>query len=315
MPAREITRIQELIHELRVGDVMKQDVIKIAPSTPMRDLRAILRDNRISGTPVVADGRLIGIVSIEDFIKWLAEGGPDCGIADRMTTDVTTIFEDEPLVQAANKLERFGFGRMPVIRRKTGELVGVITKGDIVTGLLMKLDIDYRHAEMRDVGSGRLFQDIVADDFALTFEYEVAGGDFSRAGASASGLKTTLLRLGVPPQTARRAAIAAYEAEMNLIVFTDGGQIIGKIGPTTIRLVVKDDGPGIPDIEQAMQPGFSTAPDWVRELGFGAGMGLQNIKTCADRMNLSSTAGKGTHLEVDILLEREGDPGRDHTEA
>ena len=204
---------------------------------------------------------------------------------------------------------------MPVIRRKTGELAGLITKGDIVTGLLMKLDVDYRHAEMREVGSGRLFEDIVADKFGLTFEYEVAGGNFDRAGACASGLKTTLLRLGVSPQTARRAAIATYEAEMNLVVFTDGGQIVAKIEPAVIRLAVKDDGPGIPDLEQAMQPGFSTAPDWVRELGFGAGMGLQNIKTCADRMDLSSTVGKGTHLEVDILLEREGEPGRDHAEA
>ncbi len=98
---------------------------------------------------------------------------------------------------------------------------------------------------------------------------------------------------------------------MNLIVFTDGGRIVANIEPTIIRLVVKDDGPGIPDVDRAMQPGFSTAPDWVRELGFGAGMGLNNIERCADRMDLHSTVGERTRLEVDILLERDGESERD----
>ena len=283
---------------------MKKSVIKVTPSTAMGDLRGILRDNRISGAPVVENERLVGIISMEDFIRWLTDGGPDCPIADRMTSDVVAAYGDEPLIQAANKLEQLGFGRLPVLNRGTGELTGVITKGDIVTGLLMKLDIDYRHAEIHSSQSSLIFEDIVADKCELTFEYEVPGGDFERAGTCASGLKTTLLRLGIPPQTARRAAIATYEAEMNLIFFTGGGRIMAKIQPTMIRLNMEDDGPGIPDIEQAMQPGFSTAPDWVRELGFGAGMGLQNIKSCADRMNLESTVGKGTRLELDILLER-----------
>jgi anti-sigma regulatory factor (Ser/Thr protein kinase) len=120
-------------------------------------------------------------------------------------------------------------------------------------------------------------------------------------------LKTSLLRLGVHPQTARRAAIAAYEAEMNLVVFTEGGHIRARVEPRAIQLVVEDGGPGIPDIEQAMQPGFSTAPNWVRELGFGAGMGLVNIKKCSDQMQLNSTVGQGTRLEVVIQLEPRDD--------
>ncbi len=304
MPDREITRTQELVYELRVSDVMRKDVIKVAPSTPMRALQKILRDNRISGTPVVEDGRLVGIISIEDFIGWLDDGGPDCAILDRMTTNAVSIYADEPLIQAVNKLERFGFGRLPVLTPGAGELVGVITKGDIVAGLLRKLDVDWRDAEVRNSRSRHIFEDIVAHKSVLILEYEVPGGKFDLAGTCASGLKTSLLRLGISPRAARRVAIATYEAEMNLIFFTEGGQIMAKMAPDVIRLEVHDDGPGIPDIEQAMQPGFSTAPDWVRELGFGAGMGLQNIKTCADRMDLSSTVGKGTRLEIDILLER-----------
>ena len=311
MPGEGITKVQEMVYELRVGEVMQTEVISVTPSTPMGELREVLRVNRISGTPVIDEGRLVGIISIEDFIHWLAEGGPDCTIADRMTGSTTTIYDDEPLVRAVNKLERLGFGRLPVLERDNGHLVGVITKGDIVRGLLRNLEVNYREAEMRGAGPTRVFDDIIADKSALTLEYRVDGGDFKRAGASASELKTTLRRLGIDPQTARRAAIATYEAEMNLIVFTQGGQIGAKVEPETIQIIVEDAGPGIRDIEQAMQPGFSTAPDWVREIGFGAGMGLINIQKCADRMRLDSTVGEGTRLEFEIFLEPQGDAKRD----
>jgi len=304
LPELEITKIQELVYELRVGDVMQTDVVIVAPATPVSCLREILRDRRISGTPVVEDDRLVGIISVEDFIRWLAEGAPDCAIAERMTRDVITVFDDEPLIQAVNKLERFGFGRFPVLKRGSEEIVGVLTKGDSIAGLLKKLDVDYREAETRSARSRHIFEDILADRSSLIFEYDVVGGDIERAGISASGLKTSLKRLGISPQTVRRATIATYEAEMNLIFFTNGGQITARVEPESIRLEVTDNGPGIENVEEARQPGFSTAPDWVRELGFGAGMGLHNIETCADKMLLDSTVGVGTRLEVSILSGR-----------
>ncbi|MBM4036881.1 MAG: CBS domain-containing protein [Planctomycetes bacterium] len=311
----EVTKIQEMIYELLVREVMTKEVISVMPSTPMSDLREILRAKRISGTPVVEDGRLVGMISIEDFIKWLFDGGQASPVADRMTSDVRTIYDDEPLVQAVNKLERLGFGRLPVVARDTGRLVGVITKGDIIRGLLRHLEVDYRNAEMRGARSSHIFEDIQADRAALKLEYQVRGGDFSRGGASAVRLKTTLLRLGIDPQTTRRAAVAAYEAEMNLIVFTEGGCIRVEVEPGIVRLLAEDDGPGIPDVERAMQPGFSTAPDWVRELGFGAGMGLPNIKKCADRLRIDSVVGRGTRLEAEILMERQGEPERDSAQT
>ena len=281
---------------------MVRNVIHVTPSTAMGELRSILHDSHISGTPVIEDGRLVGIISVEDFIRWLADGGINCTIADRMTHDVVTIYED--------KLDRFGFGRLPVLSRTDHELKGIVTNGDIIAGLLKKLDIDYRQTEMRRARPRHIFKDTIADWGELTLEYQVAGGDLDRAGGSASGMKATLLRLGVSPTVARRLAIAAYEAEMNLVFFAGGGQIVTRIGADTIRMEVVDEGPGIADIEQAMQPCFSTAPDWVRELGFGAGMGLHNIKTCADRMDLASTVGKGTHLKVEIALESDGESER-----
>lgn len=315
MSDKEVTKIQEMVYELLVGQVMTRKVISVMPSTPMGDLREILRVNRISGVPVVEDGRLVGIISLEDFMSWLTDGGPQCLVADRMTREVRSIYDDEPLVQAVNRLERLGFGRLPVLGRQTGAVVGVITKGDIINGLLQHLEVDYRNAEMRGARSSHLFEDIVADRSVLRLEYRVVGADFTQAGASASGLKTTLRRLGVDPQTTRRVAIATYEAEMNLIVFTPGGRITVEVRPEMIRLEVQDDGPGIPDIAKAMQPGFSTAPDWVRELGFGAGMGLPNIKKCADRMTVDSQVGKGTRIEIEILMEQQGESQRHSAEA
>jgi anti-sigma regulatory factor (Ser/Thr protein kinase) len=100
----------------------------------------------------------------------------------------------------------------------------------------------------------------------------------------------------------RRAAVATYEAEMNIVIFTDGGEIIAEVRPDRIRIEFLDKGMGIPDIEQAMQPGFSTAPPWVQEMGFGAGMGLPNIQTCSDEMELESEMGVGTHLEIIIYI-------------
>ena len=315
MPSEEVTKIEEMVYELLIREAMTKEVIAVAPSTPMRELREVLRVNRISGTPVVEDGALVGIVSMEDFIRWLADGSPDCLVVDKMTRDVRTVHDDEPLVVAVNKIERLGFGRLPVLERSTGRLVGVITKGDIIRGLLKKLEVDYRRAEIRGSRSRHVFEDIAADKSTLVLEYRVRGGDFARGGASASALKTTLRRLGLHPQTTRRVAIATYEAEMNLIVFTEGGRITARVGPGKIRLRVQDRGPGIPDVERAMQPGFSTAPDWVRELGFGAGMGLPNIQKCADRMRLDSKVGKGTRLDVDILTEQQGDAERDRAET
>ena len=303
-----ISRLQELIYELRVGNVIQHEAITVAPATSMSELRDILRLKRISGTPVLHDGRLVGIITIEDLIRWLVDGGHACTVGERMTANVQTIDDDEPLIQAINKLERFGFGRLPVLRRSDGVVMGVITKGNIIEGTLKKLDIDYRQAELRGARSSHLFEDIIADHSTLNLRYSTTGHDFVHAGSVATALKTTLRRLGIHSQTARRTAIVAYEGEMNLIVHTEGGTIDVEIDPKAIRLVVLDEGPGIEDIDRAMQSGFSTAPDWVRELGFGAGEGLNNIHNHADRMVLESTVGKGTRLEIEISLEHESEP-------
>ncbi|MFZ3107095.1 MAG: CBS domain-containing protein, partial [Candidatus Hydromicrobium sp.] len=215
---------------------MTKNVIKVHPKNRMGELREILRVNRISGTPVVDEDKLVGIVSIEDFIKCLADGEMDAFIEDKMTKKVETLYADEPLIHAVNKFNRHGFGRLPVIERGSGELVGVITKGDIMKTLLKEIEIDYHEEEIHRYRASHIFRDIIADKTTLIFEYNIAGQDFKRAGESASGLKKSLARLGIPPQILRRVAIATYEAEMNIVIFTSGGRITAYVKPEEIRV-------------------------------------------------------------------------------
>ncbi len=301
---KPISIIQELVYELKVSDVMKKDVITVEPHTLMSELRKILKDKRISGTPVTRDGKLLGIISIEDFIKWLAEGGEDSPIKNRMSTSVKSAHSDEPLVHAISKLEKYGYGRLPVINRDTGYLVGIVTKGTIIEGLLRELEIGYQEEDIHRYRASHFFEDIIADKTTLIFQYYIDGHNFSKAGEVASGLKKTLRRLGIDPKICRRVAITAYESEMNIIFYTNGGELTVYIQPEKIHIDVIDSGPGIPDVQKALEPGYSTAPDWVRELGFGAGMGLVNIQRCADEVVITSVVGKGTDLKINISMEK-----------
>ena len=122
----------------------------------------------------------------------------------------------------------------------------------------------------------------------MKLEYDVAAGDFTRAGFASSSIKKALKQLGVSPAVVKRVVIAVYEAEVNIVAHANGGRITADIGP------------GIPDVEKAMQKGFSTASKEVREMGFGAGMGLPNIKENADSLRIETEVGKGTTLYIYI---------------
>lgn len=298
---KEVTRLQELAYELKVEQAMTREVVTVSPDMTIAEFREVLRRHRISGTPVVQDGRMVGIISIEDLIKALAEGALEAKIRDRMTLNPVTLYADEPLIHAVSKFSRLGYGRFPVVNRE-GELVGIIVQGDIVRALLRQLEVEYHEEEIRRYRASHIFEDILADQVTLLFRYRVSGGDFNHAGDASSRLKKTITRLGVHPQIVRRVAIACYEAEMNIVIYAEEGEIVAEVEPGRIRLIASDRGPGIPDIEKAMEPGFSTAPEWVREMGFGAGMGLPNIQNCADEMRLESEVGVGTRLEVTIYL-------------
>jgi CBS domain-containing protein/anti-sigma regulatory factor (Ser/Thr protein kinase) len=302
----EITRVQELVYEIKIEEVMTRNVVTVIPQTTMAELREILRAHRISGAPVMQDGKLVGIISVEDLIKALAGGEMETTVGEKMTPHPVALHADEPVVTAVDYFSEHDFGRFPVVD-KENKLVGILTRGDIIEGLLKKLEVEYHGEEIRRYRVSHIFEDIASDRTSLILRYDVMACDFDRAGEASSKIKRALSRMGASPQVVRRVAIAAYEAEMNIIIHANkGGEIVAEIQPGQIIVRAVDTGPGIPDIEQAMQPGFSTAPEWIRELGFGAGMGLSNIQRCADEMRLESPLGRWTSLEIVIYLDQRG---------
>ena len=139
-------------------------------------------------------------------------------------------------------------------------------------------------------------------DEAIVLKYEISPDDFTRAGEASSDVKGKLKQLGVSPEAIRKVAIAMYEGEINMVIHAKGGEITVEITPARIKMIMADVGPGIPDVDQAMKAGYSTAPDEVRSLGFGAGMGLPNMKKYTDSMTIDTVIGVGTTITMTVKL-------------
>jgi len=301
----EITKVQELIYTSRVETVMAKNVVVLQSDMTMAEVKEFMRKKRISGSPVIQDNKMVGIVTMADVIDSMERGQLDAPVTNHMTQKVTTIFKDAPVTEAISLLGREGHGRIPVVNRED-ELVGIVTTGTIIRALLHEMDIRYRQRELEKLHTYRashIFQDILSDDTSLILRFVVADKDFSNAGKASSSIKKSLMRLGMDPSIVRRVAVAVYEAEMNLVIHTDvGGEIIVDIRRNRLKISAIDHGPGISDIKQVLQPGYSTAPEWIRDMGFGAGMGLANIRRCSDLMQILSAKGSATRLDILFLL-------------
>jgi anti-sigma regulatory factor (Ser/Thr protein kinase) len=136
----------------------------------------------------------------------------------------------------------------------------------------------------------------------MQFEYAIEAGNFTKAGDASSSFKKVLKQLNVDPQIIKRIVVSLYEGEVNIVAHSNGGKAVCEVDPNFVCIQLIDIGPGIPDIDKAMQAGFSTASAKVREMGFGAGMGLQNIKNNADELTIQSEVGVGTKLKIIIKL-------------
>ena len=132
----------------------------------------------------------------------------------------------------------------------------------------------------------------------VCLEYRIEGNDYMEAGSASNNIKNTLKMLGINSDVCRRAAVVLYEAEMNLVIHGGGGTILAKISSDQVEIQTIDEGPGLADISRAIEEGYTTASDQAREMGFGAGMGLPNIKRNADEFELESEVGKGTKLRT-----------------
>ena len=299
---QEITRIEELSYDLKTYDVMSRDLKCLAPTDTMRTLFELLHQSHISGAPVVDNDSLIGVVSQEDLMRAFADGEQDAPVRKYMTANVITVKSYEPVVKALEIFARTKIGRLPVVD-ENNSLVGMITKGDITRGVLIAIQKDYQEEEIRRYRASHLFEDIISDRTSLILRYKIKPRDFTNGGQASSHIKRALLRLGASPQLARQCGIAVYEAEMNLIIHSNNGGVLRiQVEPRRILMQTSDDGPGILDVKKALQPGWSTASELARSMGFGAGMGLVNIQRCVNKMDIESTPGKGTKLFMEINL-------------
>jgi CBS domain-containing protein/anti-sigma regulatory factor (Ser/Thr protein kinase) len=297
----KVSVAQMLVYELRVRDAMTQPPVTGAPGDSLRTIQNLMKTHRISGVPILQNGAPVGLVSIEDIINALDQGHVNDPAERWMTRNIITLRDHFSLVRAVAEFDRHGFGRFPVLN-SSGELVGIITRGDITACLMQKLE---KRAEEAAAREAALFSGQTGDlerDKPMVLQTEVKSGDYESAGKISQRMRQILRGRGVDPVIRRRAAIIAYEAEMNMIIHSIGGDLSVAISPGKVIIEAVDRGPGIENVDLAMQEGWSTAGPLARELGFGAGMGLPNIKKCSDTFEIHSEMSVGTRLHSEVLL-------------
>jgi CBS domain-containing protein len=288
--------VLELLYSFKVKDAMTRDLVTALPSSSLRQVQILMRDHAITGVPIEEEGRLLGIVSIGDIIGALDSGTMDHLAQEVMSASVVTLDEEMPLSFAVTYFDRYKFGRFPVLDA-TGRLSGIITASDILRRLLIALNeeigrMEQRMADRQVKGEGPVP--------VMELSFGTTPLDFSRAGNASAQFKKALVEKGCPPPIARKAAVASYELELNQVIHSTGGIMRMRVFDDTIEISAQDEGPGIPDVDRAMQEGYSTANEWVRSLGFGAGMGLPNVKRVADEFSIQSLMGKGTSVRAVI---------------
>jgi CBS domain-containing protein len=284
------TVILEMIYRMKVKQVMTTKLVTAGRDTKLRDIQNTMRERSITGVPIADGKRLLGIVSMDDIIRALDLGYIDEKAGSYMTTKLIVLEEDMPISFAISYFDRYPYHRFPVLS-KYKELVGMVTSRDITTALLLEINREIDKIER--VSSS---EEIGGKVRHLIRTFSVFKHDFENAGFASTEIKKYLKEIGTDAKTIRRAAIASYELEINLVVHADGGGIRAEVTDDHITITASDKGPGIHDVDQAMEEGFSTANEWIRSLGFGAGMGLPNVKRVSDEFSISSEPKKGTEI-------------------
>lgn len=286
--------VLELIYRLKIKDVMSTNVITATKETTLREIQQIMRREKITGLPIVMGKRLIGLVSMDDIIQALDKGYIEDKASDHMSRNLIILEDDMPISFAINYFDRYRYHRFPVLN-KHKELVGMITNRDITATLLIEINRVVEELEKRN----RKVEGTILSHEMLT--YYIMKNDFENAGHASTEIKKRLKSAQVAPQTIRRAAIASYELEMNLVVHSEGGQLTAEYDADSLTITARDTGPGIENVDEALEAGYSTASEWIRSLGFGAGMGLPNVQSVADAFEITSSK-EGTVVTATINL-------------
>lgn len=300
--------IMELLQRLRVKDVMRDhDIISVVRTDTMHFAQNLMKRNHISGVPVVEGKRLFGIVSINDIILALEGGwiGEQC--QKHMATNLVVLEEDMPLAFALKYFENYIFGRFPVLNKER-DLVGIVSQRDVTRVLMRELTNELARLEGstgasadKKTESGKSKSESTLPYYSMR-QFVVVRNDLTNAGKAANEIKHMLAEAGVEKKIIRRIAVAAYELEINICIHSLGGSITFILDSKKATVIAKDKGPGIKDVEWALRDGTSTANDWIRSMGFGAGMGLSNSKRVADVFDIKSTVPAGTTVLCEFNL-------------
>ncbi|NLJ11278.1 MAG: CBS domain-containing protein [Treponema sp.] len=291
------TVILELIYRLKIKDVMTTALITAKRTDTLRHIQALMKENYITGVPIAEDQRLLGIVSIDDIVTALDKGYIDDVAEKRMTRNVIVLEDDMPLSFAISYLNKYRYGRFPVLN-KARELMGIITSKDVIRTLLVEINREVLRLEKKQSHT------TPEDSAVRELQFTTTRYDFEGAGHASTEIKKALKELNLDPKLIRRIAIASYELEINQVVHSYGGTITCSIQGDRVIITAEDTGPGIENIELALQEGWSTANEWIRSLGFGAGMGLANTKRVSDEFTIESTAGGPTKVVSVIYLKQ-----------
>ena len=295
-PMQSSLRVQELIYGLKISEVMTHKVFTVSRNHTMRDVQTLMKENSITGVPVVDNGRVVGIVSMNDIMNALENGAMDDPAPRWMMGEVQTLAEEMPLSFAISAFNKFPFRRFPVVN-KQNELVGIITFRNINLALIRELSrqlhaMENQHEHPTDTTSLELLR-----------VYPLNRYDFENGGKASTEIKKFLKERGISSKLLRRVAVASYELEINLVAHSVGGMLSFDINEKRVKISSHDRGPGIADVEQALSEGFSTANEWIRSQGFGAGMGLPNVKRVSDEFAIQSALGMGTMIQATIYID------------
>jgi len=289
--------VLELIHQLKVKDVMTTAVLTATKNQTLRHIQALLRENHVTGIPIVEDQRLVGMISIADIITALDKGYIDLPVEERMTKDVISLQDDMPLSFAISCLNKYHYGRYPVLDKEQ-RLIGIISSSDVIRTLLIEMN-----REVLKLERNQKSQEITGHSSHAEMEFTTAHYNFEVAGRASTEIKKALKQRNFDPKLIRRVAIACYELEINQVVHSDGGTIHCSIQPDKVIVTAADNGPGIEDVSLALKEGWSTANEYVRSLGWGAGMGLANTKRVSDEFTIESVVGKGTTVRSVVFAD------------
>lgn len=294
-PENSPLALVELIYATPIRDVMSKEPITVTRRDTMRTAQNLMRTNGITGLPVAENKRLFGIVSIHDLISAMQVEQMDTAVERLMSTKVITLEDEMPLSMAISYFSKYPYGRFPVLNARQ-ELSGIITVRDINVALINRLMQDVTRFES-------MMEADITPGLELTRVFHTRRHDFEHGGQASTAIRKHLSEHHIDRRLIKRVAIASYELEMNQVVHSIGGTTSYKITPQRVEILVQDRGPGIEDVEKALTEGFTTANDWIKSLGFGAGLGLPNAKRVSDEFYIHSKLGVGTTVKAVIHLD------------